>query len=184
MKERVFNIYKPILFISLGTLILIFNDVCYSYLNVTIGVVMALFGLFHLLTVALHEGFIKHISRLFYGIVLMIIAIVLIATFNENLYGVAIVWSIWSILREGKELGELFNEYKYTPVKIISGLESVVVIVLAVMLMINPTEHHIIFHIYILGIELLLEIIFPFLDKLFSEKANNNKKESNNKHNK
>ena len=47
---------------------------------------------------------------------------------------------------------------------IVSGLESVAVIVLSVMLMIEPGEHHAMIHSYLLVAELILSGLIPVLN--------------------
>ena len=56
----------------------------------------------------------------------------------------------------------------------ISFIESVVVIILSIEMIVDPVEHHAHIHIILLGIELILEVIFPifygFLDKQIEKK--------------
>ena len=52
-------------------------------------------------------------------------------------------------------------------------IESIVVIVFSVLMIAHPTEHHAHTHIYLLGIELLLEVIFPQLYGLWYKKHPN-----------
>ena len=47
---------------------------------------------------------------------------------------VCIIWATWSIVRESHEIKELVTEIVSVPLTIISGLESIAVIVLSIML--------------------------------------------------
>ena len=134
MKERIFNLYKPIIFFALGILLLIFNSLSYTYLHVTIGVALVLYGLFDALQVAFSEEFKEEIGAFFYGLIEVVLGIILFTKFGESIEKVAIIWAIWSILREAREIGEVLNEYKSKPVMIASVIESLVVIVYKVLL--------------------------------------------------
>lgn len=74
------------------------------------------------------------------------------------------IWGIWAILREVMEVVHLFKHAKHLPItSVLNLLESVVIIIFSVMLLIEPGEHHAATHVIILGIELLLEVLWPFL---------------------
>ena len=60
-------------------------------------------------------------------------------------------------------------------IAIINVIESIVLIVFSILLIFSPTEHHAHVHIILLGIELMLEVIFPVLDEIFYKMFNKNK---------
>lgn len=124
MKERIFNLYKPIIFIALGILLLIFNSLSYTYLHVTIGIALVLYGLFDALTVAFSGEFKEGLGAFCYGIIEVLLGIILFTNFGESIEKVAIIWAIWSILREAREIGEVLNEYKSKPVMYVITLRN------------------------------------------------------------
>ncbi len=83
---------------------------------------------------------------------------------------VCIIWATWSIVRESHEIKELVTEIVSVPLTIISGLESIAVIVLSIMLISEPTHHHALIHIYLLLAELILTPLVPMLDEYFESK--------------
>ena len=78
-----------------------------------------------------------------------------------------IIWATWSIVRESYEIKEVVSDIKSVLPKILSGAESIAVIVLSVMLILEPTEHHALIHMYMLVIELVLNPATVLLDELF-----------------
>ena len=81
-----------------------------------------------------------------------------------------VIWAAWSILREAFEIKELFLEIKSIVLTIVSGIESIAVIVLSVMLILEPGEHHALVHMYLLLVELVLTPLVPLLDEIIEER--------------
>ena len=81
-----------------------------------------------------------------------------------------VIWATWSIIREAFEIREIITEVKTTVLKIISGIESIAVIVLSVMLILEPGEHHAMIHLYLLLAELVLTPLVPLLDEIIEER--------------
>ena len=79
---------------------------------------------------------------------------------------VCIIWACWSISREMVEIKEIFTELKSLPAKIISGVESITVIVFSIMLILEPGEHHALIHTYLLMVELITNAFVLLLDEL------------------
>ena len=84
--------------------------------------------------------------------------------FIEEYATVCVIWAVWSILRESIELQEIVEGELHPVLGVVSGLESVAVIVLSVMLMIEPGEHHAMIHSYLLCVELVLSAVIPLLN--------------------
>ena len=84
-------------------------------------------------------------------------------------------YSTWSIIRESYEIKELVTEIKSVTLTIISGIESIAVIVFSIMLIAEPGEHHALIHIYLLLFELILTPLVPLLDEIIEQKKLKNK---------
>ena len=69
-------------------------------------------------------------------------------------------------MRESYELKEVVSDINSIAPKILTGAESIAVIVLSVMLILEPTEHHALIHMYMLVIELILNPLTVILDEL------------------
>ena len=74
------------------------------------------------------------------------------------------------IIRESFEIKELVTEIKSWTLTIISGIESIAVIILSIMLILEPGEHHAMVHMYLLLLELLLTPLIPLLDEILLER--------------
>ena len=66
---------------------------------------------------------------------------------------------------DSNEVEKAIEKSNSLVLSIVNIIESIVVIVFSVMLIFSPTEHHAHFHIILLGIELILEVVFPVIDK-------------------
>ena len=66
-----------------------------------------------------------------------------------------------------KEITEDLHRIAHKGPGFISIVESIVIIVLSVSMIMNPTEHHAHVHVILLGIELILEVAFPYLYMLW-----------------
>lgn len=104
------------------------------------------------------------------------IALLLILT-ADDLARVCVIWGVWSIIREGRELTEAILHLKTKRLAILDVAESVVVLVLSVFLVMEPGEHHAYAHLILLGIELILEVTFPLMEKLVQRRLPFDKRE-------
>ena len=101
---------------------------------------------------------------------------------------VCVIWSIWSIMREGEEIVEKgFEGIKEHPItSVVNFAESVVVIVFSVMLIcardFHELEHHAHSHVILLGIELIIEVIWVYVGD-FEARCLRKIKEKHAKHN-
>ena len=73
-----------------------------------------------------------------------------------------IIWGVWSIICEGHEITECMIRLSKKKPAFINLIESVTVVYLSVTMIMEHVEHHAHVHIFLLGIELMLEVIFPF----------------------
>ena len=92
------------------------------------------------------------------------------ANAEEIIKMTCVIWAAWSIIREAFEIKELIVEIKSVVLTIISGIESIAVIVLSVMLILEPGEHHAMIHLYLLLAELVLTPLVPLLDETIEER--------------
>ncbi|MBP5342726.1 hypothetical protein J6Y73_02230 [bacterium] len=187
------KIYKPLKFafyLLLGVLVLIFNEPLLEYVPYLVGSVMLLYGIEDsILKLALKE-FKEEIGKSLDNLLIIMLGIILFFLNKPEQFAVVcIIWSTWSILREEWEIKEkAIENSKSLIISIVNVIESIVVIIFSVMLIFNPTEHHAHAHIILLGIELILEVLFPLLDDIFGkvfkksellEKVQNKEKELN-----
>lgn len=108
--------------------------------------------------------------RFFDSIILILLSVIMMIFGSKNFTTGCIIWAVWSICREGLELEEIYKFRKIRFTTIVSAVESLAVIVLSVMMIANPTEHHAMTHTFFLGIELILHGIIPSVNEYVFEK--------------
>ena len=159
-------IIKFAVFTILAVFVLIFREKLVEHLQPFIGSLMIFYGLEGILyEVLCHKLHFIHVGKSYLGLIELIFGTVLLIAPLEFAY-VCIIWATWSIVRESYELKEVVSEIKTLPPKILSGAESIAVIVLSVMLILEPSEHHALIHMYMLVIELILNPATVLLDEL------------------
>lgn len=158
---------KLAVFTTLAVFVLIYREKLVENLQPFIGSLMIFYGLEGILyEVLCHRLHFIHSGKSYLGLIELIFGTVLLIAPLEYSY-VCIIWATWSIVRESYELKEVVSDIKSIAPKILSGAESIAVIVLSVMLILEPTEHHALVHVYMLVVELVLNPATVLLDELF-----------------
>ena len=173
------KVYQPVkftLFLLMGILVLVFNKSIMNndgaILNGIVGTVIAIYGVEGIVLPILTQQVKKCKIQMLNGCINILIAIVMIFLLEGNsdeLRIVCVLWSIWSIMREGEEiLDKGFSGIKMHPVvSSINFAESIVVIVFSIMLISAKDYHELIHHahahVVLLGIELIIEVLWVYL---------------------
>ncbi len=165
-----YNLIKLGLYVVLAVLIFIFKEQLIEHLKFFIGGLMFLYAVEEILFIIIHHiHHILHEDKVYLGFIELILGIVLMCV-NVSYESVCIIWATWSILRESYEIKEIACELKHVVPKIISGIESLVIIVFSILLIIEPGEHHAMIHLYLLLAELVIAPLTPLLDELLMKK--------------
>lgn len=171
-------IVKLAIFVVLAVLVFIFREQLVEHLKYFIGGLILLYGVEEILfEVIFHGKNFWKCEKTYLGLVELILGITLFffpleATAEEVVKMTCVIWAAWSIIREAFEIRELVVEIKSVVLTIISGIESVAAIVLSVMLLLEPGEHHAMIHLYLLLAELVLTPLVPLLDEVIEERKN------------
>ena len=161
---------KLAIYAVLAVLVFIFREPLVENLKYFIGGLMLLYGLEEILFEILYSrNHILHQGKLYLGFIELLLGVVMLSV-SMSYESVCIIWATWSILREAYEIKEIFSEIKCLVPKIISGTESLVVIVFSVLLIMEPGEHHAMIHLYLLLAELIISPLTPLLDELIAKK--------------
>ena len=167
---------KLAIFVALAICVFIFREQLVEHLKYFIGGLMLLYGVEEILFEVIFRGklFWKG-EKTYLGLVELVLGTTLFffpleANPEEVMKMTCVIWAAWSILREAFEIKELFLEIKSVVLTIISGIESIAVIVLSVMLILEPGEHHAMVHMYLLLVELVLTPLVPLLDEIIEER--------------
>ena len=176
-KQRfTYFVIKLILFTILAVLVLVFKDQHVEHLKPFIGALMVLYGVEEILfEVSNHHLHFIHKGKTYLGFIELFFGIVLIAADLQFEY-VCIIWATWSIVRESYEIKEVVADMKAIVPRILSGVESIAVIIFSVLLILNPSEHHAIIHMILLVVELILSPLVVLLDELIIQFKENKEK--------
>ena len=168
---KTFRLSRLICFVVCAVLLLVFNELFLHNLRWFIGGLIVLYGSLGVLALLLAK--VKPIYEgqgfLFFSVEILLGLITL--CFIKEYATVCVIWAVWSIIRESIELEEIVARELHPVPAIVSGLESVAVVVLSVMLMIEPCEHHAMIHSYLLVVDLILTSLIPIINhRLMPEK--------------
>ena len=173
MKEKSvikYNLIKLCVCIVLAVLVFVFREKLVEHLKVFIGCLMLAYAVEETLFIVLyHSRHILHEDKIYLSFVELILGIVLLCV-NASIEAVCVIWATWSILRESYEIKEISCELKHLPPKILSGVESITVIVFSILLIVEPGEHHAMIHLYLLLAELIITPLTPLLDDLLDKR--------------
>lgn len=162
---KALKITKAVLYITAGILIFFLYETMMPYVAFLVGGVVLAYALEELCFQIARRKF----ADLAGSLIQIILAVLLFLSHND-IEKICVIWGVWSIIREGRELTHELSHVKESKIAVLDILESIVVTVLSVMLVLTPGEHHAKIHLIILGVELILEILFPFLEELVQRK--------------
>ena len=166
-------IIKFAVFTILAVLVLVFREQQVEHLQPFIGSLMIFYGVEGIFyEVLFHKLQFIRKNKTYLGLIELILGTIVIIAPLEFAY-VCIIWATWSIIRESYELKELITDIKTWPPRIISGTESIAVIIFSILLIFEPGEHHALIHMVLLVAELILNPLTVLLDEIlihFKEK--------------
>lgn len=167
---------KLAVYVAIAISIFIFREklVEHEVLKYFIGGLMTLYGVEEILfEIVFRDKHFWHKDKIYLGLIELTFGITLLVInlpYEADYEAVCVVWATWSIVRESFEIKELVTEIKSWTLTFLSGAESIAVIVLSVMLILEPGEHHALIHMYLLLLELVLTPLIPMLDEIIQEK--------------
>lgn len=173
MNEKIYLRIKILLFIIIGILIIVFSNPFTDYAHITLGVIMVIYGLEDILFKLLTKRIKNNIPKDANDILIILLGIIsLFLGPDEHFTSLCIIWATWTILREEWEIEETVFHLKNKVIAVISFIESIAVITISVFFIFEPTLKNVHIHVILLGIELILEVLFPFLSELLGNKKN------------
>ena len=177
---KIFRIVKSVVFLAAGILTLVLHDLIMkdegSLVGIIVGSAILLYGLDMTFRGVVERRLFGE-NYLFFGALSQFLIAAALFAVSGSIESVCVIWAVWSILREGKEMSESLHRVFNKKPGLLNIAESVVIIVFSFMMMMEPSEHHASFHIYLLGIELILEIVFMFVNLLFDRMIEKKRKE-------
>lgn len=165
-------IIKLAIFVTAAVLIFVFRTHLVENLKYFIGGLMSAYAVEEIIFCSIfHAPHVYKEGKFFLGVIDLVLGIVLLVC-NLPYETVCVIWACWSICRESFEIFEIINELEHLLPRILSGVESIAVIVFSIMLILEPGEHHAMIHIYLLLVELVFNPLIPLIDELWSYKKN------------
>ena len=160
---------KAAIFSIIAILVLVFREYHLIHLREMVGILMLLYGLEEIFFewMFFPHQFAKK-SKSYIGVIELMLGITLLCVSSLEYDSVCCIWAVWSMIRESYELKEIITELHYPIPRFISLVESIAVFVFSILLIINPTEHHALVHLYLLFFELILNPVVPLLDEIIS----------------
>lgn len=178
-----YHFFKLIACVILTVVVFIFREqlVHLNHLKFFIGALMVAYGLDEIAFEAYcHKLHFIHEHKTYLGLIELVLGVATLIL-ELDYEAVCIIWATWSIVRESYEIKELVTEIKSITLTVVSGVESIAVIILSIMLIAEPGEHHALIHIYLLMIEFVLNPLIPLLDELIEKKKLELKDKKDNK---
>ena len=154
---------KAVLYLALALFIFIFNDFVMPYVGILVGAIVCLYAVEEFAFYAFKRELSSDTYHLFDSIAQFLIGAILFIV-SEDIIKVCLVWGVWSILRESKELSEGIKKFPTKKTEIITVTESVIVIVLSFLMILEPSESHAHLHLILLGVELVIVVIFYLIE--------------------
>ena len=169
---KIYNYIKLAIFIAFSVLIIIFREELVNDLHFFVGSIILAFGIesaiVSLLT-AKRNAF-KSI-RFAFSMVEVILGLTLLTAIRHFAH-VCVIWSVWSILRQSIDINEVLRGEVKGVVAVIYLIQSVVSVVFSIMLLLDPSRHHAITHVYLLIAELLVISLPPVVEEMLSSIKN------------
>lgn len=166
-KIKYYRLIKLAVFVAIAILTFFLRDIFINYLKYSIGGLMLLYGFEEVaFGIIFKWDQISHDDKLYLGFIELLFGSILLFT-HIDYESVCIIWATWSIVRESYEIKEIIVHLKNNILKVVSGIESLTIIVFSVILILNPTQMHAMIHLYILLlVELILTPLIPILDEI------------------
>ncbi|MBR6072396.1 MAG: hypothetical protein IKP77_06185 [Acholeplasmatales bacterium] len=167
MVRQILRINKMVFYIPIGIIIIVMREHLINYLSLIVGIPMLIVSIEGLIyEIAIHSYKTEH-NRIGEEIIKIILSVLIIFAFDNNVEIISIIWGVIAILQAVKELSKAIYELTYggNPLFLLLLLQTIIQIIFAILLIIEP-EEHVSLHLVLLGVEMELEssrILFTFI---------------------
>ena len=166
-----YQIIKTIAFIIFGILVLVFCNTLTNNAYFLVGGLMLMYGIEDIIVKIVEKEFTRDVPKVANDFLIILLGVItLFLGSEEHFKSFCIIWATWAILREAWEVEEVLLHLKNKVIAIISIIESIVVIYICVTFIFEPSIEHVHIHVIVLGIELMLEVLFPLFSELLDHK--------------
>jgi len=159
---KIWKWIKLFFYITIGVLIIVFNSFVLEHVQYVVGGVIFIHALEEMIIAICKKEIMSESTKFYSDIVLILLSILIMVVIRDNIEYTLIIWGVWSILDEGDHLRECALRIRHKRPAFLHLAEIIAVIVLSSIMIIEPLEHHAHIHVYLLGIEMILEVVFMF----------------------
>lgn len=175
MLNKIYKINMMIIYLIVGIITIIFRNDLLEYLHLLVGISMLVLGLQALFLDIYFKTYQKENNKIGLDLVRVVLSIIIITAFHDDLILVCVCWAIIAILSSCVVLSRSIHSMFKKEFFIFEMLFSIAEITFAIILISDPFEH-VTFHIVILGVEFILESISILIDLLYTKVGLKNKK--------
>ena len=176
---KIYNYSKLIIFIVFSVLLFVFRNELVVDLHYFVASVMLAFGLesIGVLFFVKKKDAIKTI-RFAFAVTELVVGLTLMFAIRHFIT-TCVIWAMWSILRQSIDIHEVLCGRVKGVMAIIYIVQSITSMVFSILLMLEPSEHHAISHIYLLIAELIVISVPPVVEEILSATGKRKKEEEN-----
>lgn len=159
---------RSALFVIAGSLILAFYNLPEMALVIpyTVGITIGYYGIESLILALLKKSMFEKEGNIIEGVVFITFSVLMMFVINNEIAKVCVLWAMWVIERELREAESAVKSLIKGGLGILNILESATLIVFSILLMVD-SEEHMITHMFLLGLELILEVAFVCMNLIF-----------------
>lgn len=174
---KIYNFIKLAIFVAFSVLLIIFRNELVNDLHYFIGSLVFAYGLESsiVLAVVAKKNCIRSMKFAF-ALFEMVVGLTILFAVRYFTH-VCVMWAVWSMLRQSLDIHEVLKGEVKGAVAVVYIVQSVVSVVFSIMLILNPTHHHAVTHIYLLIAELLVISLPPVIDEILQ--MSNKKRKDN-----
>ena len=156
---NVWRIIKTVVYLVAAALLFIFHEGAMEIVPYLVGSVIFVYATETLAVAISTKKILTGHVTLFEFLIQILIGVILFLVAGDTVK-VCVTWGIWSILRESKEITEAVNHLLRKKPGLLNAIESIIIIVMSFFMVLEPTEHHIHTHIFLLGAEFICNVLF------------------------
>lgn len=169
-KMKIWRAIKTILYLILAVFVAVFFDWLLENVRYVVGPLMILYGTESIVMHFVLKRKVSEENEFFWGEFEVMLGVVLLLADGISYESTCIIWAIWSIFRETRELEEIFKRIEKKIPVILDLAESVCSIIISVVLIINPGEKHIAVHAIFLIVELVSTVLLPYFREYYEKR--------------
>ncbi len=164
--KRIVKISKILIYLCLGILILLFRNDIYDYLYLIVSLPILYVAVQEFIYEIYTKSYLNELNKIGSLLIEIILATIILFT-KTDIELLCIIWGIIVIIKGTTALNNVIHllvTKKFIAASL-EGIEAIIQIVFAILLVIEP-EEHVSFHIILLGIEMEIIALKSFIENV------------------